>query len=274
MRDWFERRLSQGGVPGSTGLGPPAPAVLAAAPAAHAHDDAALRRAGACGARAMAIDYNGRNPSIHSSRNSSPVGKVERAAQPAQPAGGDSPRKKRKSLDDASAAVEPTGLIHQNHNARELLLARLASQTGLPRGCLQLESVPDPTAPHARPRLRVHIKCNAMLQPSSEWVYNQSWLRRQDELAGETEVEAAHPATSERAPSDRRACLRAAAVTARAANSSRGVTFDAAPPAILDMLPADVPHSELPAAAVAAAVAAAAAGESDPAAGFDQLMRL
>lgn len=160
-------------------------------------------------------------------------------------------RKKRRSLEDAWAPVEPAGLLDHNQNARELLLTRIASQSGLPRGYLQLEVVED--APDVRRAMRVLVRCSAMLQPSTEWAHNQSWLSRQGELVG-----AEAPART--APGSE----------ARAARRERAVTFDVSLPRVIEIQSSgDAGHC-----GPAAAVAAAAAGESDPAAGFDQLVRV
>lgn len=248
----------------------------AATPSVHAHAQVV---APAMGGGVVIVDAAGRNPSIHSSRNSSPVGKIVRVQQPQpqpQPSA-TSPRKKRKSLDDASAPLEPHVLNHNQQNARELLLGRIALQTGLPRGCLQLESLHDPmdgTAGPSRPRLRVHIKCNAMLQPSSEWAYNQSWLRRQVELAGDEVAEAAvGSASTESRASAMRSCFRDSAKARHDARLVRTIRFDESPPQVMETLPDERP-SERPANAVAAAFAAAAAGESDPSVGFAKSVSL
>jgi hypothetical protein len=97
-------------------------------------------------------------------------------------------RNKRKSPTDVDECCSlPSDKSALSARARELVLTQIAAQTGLPRICLQLHASPEDTdgVDGSTQRLRVQIRCNAMLQPHNEWTSHQTWLRRQEELGGD-----------------------------------------------------------------------------------------
>lgn len=193
-----------------------------------------------------------------------PTGPEETAAEPEVPP---ERRKKRKSVEEPSAHLPPSG---DSIRARDQLLSRISTMTGLPRGCIHLEQAPAAEAGAGSSnstRIRVHIKCTAMLQPVVEWNQNQAWLRRQGELAG-VETEAEDYLQQARANPG---CLRKSGHHAKAPSQARRVGFSANPPEVMEVLSS---NSGEVATNTAEVVKSAAEAEADPAVHFAQAMRL
>jgi len=165
-----------------------------------------------------------------------------------------SPRKKRKSVEEPSAPLASTHV-----HAHDLLLSRISSMTGLPRGCIQLEAPADANGVVHASKLRVHIKCTAMLQPRMEWVHNQAWLKRQADLAGDEERDGAD------SPGRRKGAWRGAS----GRMPSRTISFDESPAQVI-LVESSWPAED----AATAAVKEAAAAEADPSAHLARMMRI
>jgi len=166
-----------------------------------------------------------------------------------------SPRKKRKSVEEPSAPLPPT-----NVRAHEVLLTRISNMTGLPRGCIQLEAPAGADGKVHASKLRVHIKCTAMLQPRMEWVHHQTWLKRQQELAGDEEP------TEADSPGRRQGCFRS---RGRARVRPPPVSFSPESAHVV-LVQSSWPEED----AATAAVKEAAAAEQDPSLHLQRMMRI